>query len=93
MTKAAVIAMTKVQAKELAPLGIRVNTIAPGLTDTKFAKALIDNPKLRASYIDHTPLDRPAAPDEISGAVLYLASDLATYTTGTCLTVDGGYLS
>ncbi|HEX6591367.1 MAG TPA: SDR family oxidoreductase, partial [Moraxellaceae bacterium] len=92
ITKAAVISMTKAFAKEVAPLGIRVNALLPGATETKFASALTQNPVILNELLKHVPLNRVAQPDEMAGAVLYLVSPAASYTTGTCLNVDGGYL-
>lgn len=93
MTKAAVINMTKVFAKECAGFGIRCNALLPGLTDTKFASALVSNDAILKTALQHIPLKRVAAPDEMAGAVLYLASDASSYTTGISLNVDGGFLS
>ncbi len=93
VTKAAVINMTKAFAKECAPLGIRCNTLLPGLTDTKFASALVKNDTIREQALQHIPLHRVADPSEMAGAVLYLASDASSYTTGVSLNVDGGYLA
>lgn len=93
MTKAAVINMTKVFAKECAPFGIRCNALLPGLTDTKFASALVSNEKILNVALAQIPLKRVAAPGEMAGAVLYLASEASSYTTGVALNVDGGYLS
>jgi len=93
MTKAAVINMTKVFAKECAAFGIRCNTLLPGLTDTKFASALVSNEAILKSVLQQVPLKRVAAPSEMAGAVLYLASDASSYTTGVSLNVDGGFLS
>lgn len=93
MTKAAVINMTKVFAKECAPLGIRCNALLPGLTDTKFASALVKNDAILKAVLQQIPLNRVANPEEMAGAVLYLASDASTYTTGVSLNVDGGFLS
>ncbi len=90
MTKAAVIMMTKVIAKELATAGVRCNCICPGLTDTKFAKVLIDTPEIYKHYVENAPMGRHAQPDEIVGAALYFASDASSYTTGAVLTCDGG---
>jgi NAD(P)-dependent dehydrogenase (short-subunit alcohol dehydrogenase family) len=92
ITKAAVIAMTKAFARECAPQGIRVNALLPGLTDTKFAAALTRNPAVLAKALPHVPMNRVAQPDEMAGAVLYLVSPAASYTTGVALNVDGGYL-
>ena len=93
MTKAAVINMTKVFAKECAQYGIRCNALLPGLTDTKFASALVSNDAILKTALQQIPLKRVARPEEMAGAVLYLASDASTYTTGVSLNVDGGYLS
>lgn len=92
ITKAAVISMTKAFAKECAPMGVRVNALLPGATDTKFASALLKNPAILEKALEHIPMNRVAQPEEMAGAVLYLASPAASYTTGTCLNVDGGYL-
>jgi NAD(P)-dependent dehydrogenase (short-subunit alcohol dehydrogenase family) len=93
ISKAAVISMTKAFARECAPLGVRVNALLPGLTDTKFASVLIQEGAANQMFVSHTPMGRHAAPDEMAGAVLYLVSDAGSYTTGACLNVDGGYLS
>lgn len=93
ITKAAVISMTQAFAKELGQQGIRVNALLPGLTDTKFASALTTNEAVKKQAMAHIPMHRVAAPDEMAGAVLYLVSDASSYTTGTCLNVDGGYLT
>ncbi|AWK89477.1 SDR family oxidoreductase [Azospirillum thermophilum] len=92
ITKAAVLSMTKAFAKECAPDGIRVNALLPGATDTKFAAALVKNKAVLDTVLAHVPMKRVARPDEMAGAILYLASDAASYTTGACLNVDGGYL-
>ena len=92
ITKAAVISMTKTFAKECAEFNIRINALLPGATDTKFASAIVNNPAILQQTMAHVPMNRVAEPDEMAGAVLYLVSDAASYTTGTCLTVDGGYL-
>ena len=92
ITKAAVISMTKAFAKECAPDGVRVNALLPGATDTKFAATLVKNPVILKQALQHIPMNRVAQPDEMAGAVLYLASSAASYTTGSCIPVDGGYL-
>lgn len=92
ITKAAVLSMTKAFAKECAPLGVRVNALAPGATDTKFASALVNTPAISERILQRTPLGRFAQPDEMAGAVLYLVSPAASYTTGACIVVDGGAL-
>jgi NAD(P)-dependent dehydrogenase (short-subunit alcohol dehydrogenase family) len=92
ITKAAVISMTKAFAKECAGMNVRVNALLPGLTDTKFASALTKNDDIRDKVLEHVPMGRMAQPNEMAGAVHYLVSPAATYTTGAILAVDGGYL-
>jgi NAD(P)-dependent dehydrogenase (short-subunit alcohol dehydrogenase family) len=92
ITKAAVISMTKTFAKECAQFNIRVNALLPGGTDTKFASTLVNNPKILEQMMDHVPMKRVAQPEEMAGTVLYLVSNASSYTTGTAINVDGGYL-
>ncbi len=84
VTKAAVIGMTKSFARECAPLGVRVNALLPGLTRTKLAGALLEG-ETGEKWSAHIPMARPAEPDEMAGAVLYLVSPAASYTTGVAL--------
>lgn len=93
MTKAGICNMTEGFAKELAPHGIRVNAVLPGLTDTRFASALTSDPKIMDAMLRLIPMARVAQPSEIAPAVLFLASSAASYLTGACLPVDGGYLA
>ncbi|MEW5736500.1 MAG: SDR family oxidoreductase [Thermodesulfobacteriota bacterium] len=93
ITKAGLISMTRAFAKELAPWNIRVNALLPGITDTKFAAALIENQDILNMALRQVPLGRCARPEEMAGAVLYLVSDAASYTTGSCITCDGGMLA
>jgi NAD(P)-dependent dehydrogenase (short-subunit alcohol dehydrogenase family) len=90
MTKAGIINLTKGFAKELGPDNIRVNTIAPGLVETSFSKALVDNEEKRAAVINRYPLRRIGKPNDIAAAAIYLASDASSYVTGSVLVVDGG---
>ena len=90
MTKAAVILMTKAFAKELGPFKVRSNAICPGLTETKFAKVLIDTKMIHEVAIASIPLKRHAQPSEMTGAALYLASEAGSYSNGAILVVDGG---
>lgn len=93
ITKAALIAMTKAFAKELAPYGIRVNSLLPGLTETKFSSAITDNKEVEKAVVSMIPLKRMASPSEMTGAVLYLVSDASSFTTGSMITCDGGMLA
>ena len=92
VSKAALIMLTQVQAKTWGRDGIRVNCIAPGLIKTEFARALWDDERIRrASEVD-AALGRIGEPDEMAGAVVYLASDAASFVTGQTLVLDGGRL-
>lgn len=90
VTKAALIHMTRVLAHELAPKNIRVNAIAPGLIETKFAAALTGNPAIADNVKRQTPLARLGRPEDIAGAAVYLCSDAASFVTGEVLVIDGG---
>src|SRR6266545_407527 len=74
MTKAAILSMTETLAFELGGSGVRVNAIAPGLVETRFASAIVQNQALRDRIVQRTPLGRHAQPDEIAGAAVYLLS-------------------
>ncbi len=93
ITKGALVTLTQAYAKELAPYKIRVNALLPGLTDTKFASTLMKNEDIYALAMEQIPLRRHATPDEMAGAVLYLVSDAASFTTGTYIVCDGGMLA
>lgn len=90
ISKAGVIMATKVMAQQWAIYNIRVNAIAPGLTKTRFSEALWKNQDILNVAMSRTPLGRPAEPDEMVGAVIYLASDASSYVTGQILAIDGG---
>lgn len=94
MTKAGVISMTKSWAKEMAPFNIRVNAVLPGMTDTKFSSVMTRNEQIMDKLIlPGIPMGRIAQPDEMAGAVVYLVTQAGSYTTGSCITVDGGMLA
>lgn len=93
ITKAALIMMTQALARELASLNVRVNALLPGLVETNFSKAIIANDAIYNKAIAMIPMGRHATPDEIAGAVLYLVSDAASFTTGAHFVVDGGALA
>ena len=90
ISKAGVIMATKVMAQQWAPYNIRVNAIAPGLTKTRFSEALWKNPDILQMAMSRTPMARPAEPEEMVGAIIYLASDASSYVTGQVIAVDGG---
>ena len=90
ISKAGVIMATKVMAQQWGQYNIRVNTVAPGLTKTKFSEALWGNPDILNIAMSRTPLARPAEPEEMVGAIIFLASDASSYVTGQVIAVDGG---
>ena len=90
ISKAGVIMATKVMAREWTKYNIRVNAIAPGLTKTRFSEALWNNPEILKDAMSTTPMGRIAEPEEMVGAVIYLASDISSYVTGQVIAVDGG---
>ncbi|MDI6741178.1 MAG: glucose 1-dehydrogenase [Smithella sp.] len=90
VSKAGVIMATKVMAQQWAIYNIRVNAIAPSLTKTKFSEPLWSNQDILNIAMSRTPLARPAEPEEMVGAVIYLASDASSYVTGQVIAIDGG---
>ena len=88
-SKAGVVHMTKVLAVELCEYGIRVNSISPGYTMTEMISSV--NPDWIAYWENAVPMHRLATPDELAGAVIYLASAASSYTTGADLIIDGGF--
>jgi 3alpha(or 20beta)-hydroxysteroid dehydrogenase len=88
-TKWAIRGMTKSAARELAPFGIRVNSIHPGLVDTPMMKGGL-SPAALAQFISSVPLGRLAASDDVAEIATFLASDMSSYVTGAEITVDGG---
>jgi len=90
ISKAGVIMATKVMAQQWAQYNIRVNAIAPGLTKTKFSEFLWNNKDILPVAMQGTPMRRVAEPQEMVGAVIFLASDASSYVTGQVLAVDGG---
>ncbi|WP_048645065.1 SDR family NAD(P)-dependent oxidoreductase [Nitratireductor soli] len=92
-SKGAIAQFTKALAHELAPRGIRVNAIAPGVIDTPMTEATRGNEAAIGRFMAHTPLGRTGKPEELVGPVLFLASPMSSYVTGVILPVDGGYLA
>ncbi len=87
-SKGAAVSFTRALAREVGPMGIRVNTVAPGLIDTEMVASL--KPELVDVIIKSSSLRRIGRPEEVAEAVAFLASDRAAYITGQCLIVDGG---
>ena len=92
-SKAGVIMLTKCLANEWAERGVRVNAIAPGFIRTPLTAKRLDTPNepMVAKWLSGTPMGRVGLPEELTGIALYLASDMATFTTGACISIDGGY--
>ena len=90
VTKAGVVMLTQVMAKEWGKYNIRVNAIAPGIIKTRLSEALWKDPEVNKEAVSQIPLMRLGEPEEIAGAVLFLASDAGSYTTGETIVVDGG---
>lgn len=90
-SKAAVSQFTKAAALEYAPLGIRVNAIAPGLIDTPLARRFLgEQPDVEQAFVDLCPLDRIGTTEDMARVVVFLASHAASWITGVTLSVDGG---
>ena len=93
VSKAALGQLTRVLAVEWAPFGVRVNAVAPGYIETAMTAGVYGNEHLHRQVIDRTPLGRFGQPAEVAWAVVFLASEAASYVTGTTLFVDGGWTS
>ena len=90
-TKAGLVQLLRTAAAELGPRGVRVNAIAPGVVETPLTTQIRADPAWEAAYAAKSALGRWAQPSELAGAVVYLASDAASFVTGSVLTVDGGW--
>jgi dehydrogenase/reductase SDR family member 4 len=91
MSKAALISLTKVMAKEWGDDNIRANVICPGLIKTKFSEALWSNDKIMHTMMKMLPIKRVGTPEEIAALALFLGSDASAYCTGSVFTADGGF--
>ena len=93
--KGALLTLTRIAAVEWASAGVRVNAVAPGLTDTPLIRAWVDGQPdpaaFEAGLVTSVPLGRMARPEDVALAILYLASDESAHVTGTSIPVDGGY--
>jgi 2-deoxy-D-gluconate 3-dehydrogenase len=92
-SKGGVMMLTRAFALELADRGIRVNAVAPGVTETGMNRALRDDPERSARLKEPIPMGRFGKPEEQADAIAFLASDEASYITGAVLPVDGGWLT
>ena len=92
-TKAGVVQMAKTLAAEVGPQGVRVNALAPGVVETPLTAQIKADPDWYRAYAEKSALGRWARPEEMAGAIVYLASDAASFVTGSLLVVDGGWLA
>ncbi len=92
-SKGGIVAMTEAMALELAPFNVRINAIAPGAIDTPMASSVSQDPKVLEGTLSRIPLHRMGRAEEVSNAVVFLASDASSYMTGSVVVVDGGWLA
>jgi len=92
VSKGALAQFTRALASELAPDGVRVNALAPGLIATAMSEPTRADPRRLEAFLAHVPMKRAGEPEELAGPVVFLCSDAASYITGAILPVDGGYL-
>jgi NAD(P)-dependent dehydrogenase (short-subunit alcohol dehydrogenase family) len=90
-TKAGIVQLVRAAATEFGPFGVRVNAIGPGIVDTALTSQIKDDPDWYRAYAEKSVLKRWAAAEEIVGPTLFLASDAASFVTGTILMADGGW--
>ena len=90
-SKGAVVNFTRAVAAELATEGITCNAICPGYFETELTKEVLDTPRFQEFAKTHVPMERYGKPGELDAAVVFLASEEASYVTGAILPVDGGY--
>jgi len=92
-SKGAVKMFTQSLAAELAPLGVRVNALAPGVIETPMTAATRENPEKLVSFMTRIPMGRVGQTEDLIGPVIFLASDMSRYVTGVTLPIDGGFLA
>jgi NAD(P)-dependent dehydrogenase (short-subunit alcohol dehydrogenase family) len=92
-SKGAIKMFTQSLAQELAPLGVRVNALAPGVIETPMTAATREDPQRLQAFMTRIPMGRLGQPEDLVGPVIFLASDMSRYVTGITLAVDGGFLA
>jgi NAD(P)-dependent dehydrogenase (short-subunit alcohol dehydrogenase family) len=92
-SKAGLLGLLRTAANEWGPYGIRINAVCPGLIRTRLTASSFADPSVISEYFKHIALGRGGEPEEVAQAVMFLASDLASYITGTTLVVDGGQMA
>ena len=92
-SKAGLLGLVRTAANELGPYGIRVNAVCPGLIRTRLTAGHFENQEITRPYFREIPLGRGGEPAEVAAAVAFLASDAASFITGTTLVVDGGQMA
>jgi NAD(P)-dependent dehydrogenase (short-subunit alcohol dehydrogenase family) len=90
VSKAGLLGLMRGLARELGPAGVRVNALAPGLVETRFAQALFQDRSAYEDIVSRVPLGRHGQPEDIAGAAVFLASEASAWITGQTLVVDGG---
>lgn len=90
ISKAGLLGMMRALARELGPHGVRVNAIAPGLIETRFASAIFQYEQAYSEFVKRTALGRHGQPEDVTGAAVFLACEASAYVTGQVLIVDGG---
>jgi NAD(P)-dependent dehydrogenase (short-subunit alcohol dehydrogenase family) len=93
ISKIALVRMSSYLAREMTGRGVRVNSVAPGWVKTRLTDAFFRDPEEARTILEGVPARRVAAPEEIAGVVVFLASDLASYVNGHCIVVDGGRIA
>ena len=92
-SKGGIVGMTEALAVELAPYNIRVNAISPGMIETPMIDPVKQDPKIMEAMLARVPTRRVGKPEEVSNLVLFLASDVSSYMTGSTVVIDGGWLA
>lgn len=92
-SKAGILGILHTAANEFGPYGVRINAVCPGLIRTRLTESLFHSPRALKEYFRHIPMGRGGSPEEVANAIVFLASDAASFITGTTLLVDGGQMA